>query len=373
MRFNWFKIAYGFIALISILLLVQYAVQILHGGHPWKTGDWLINYSDGLIRRGLTGSVALLAANYLGLHLKWTVFALQAFFYSAFIILVLQKFYSFKNNPKSILFLLSPAFAFVFWINDPSIAFRKEIIAYVSLVVVLKSFSKPIVNWRLYILGLLLYFFAGLSHESVIFLFPFFLFPIYSYFASTGKEWLSMWKPLLPLLFLTLLILLVAVLYKGSEVEMIKICHSVQSFTFKDDICKGAISWLQYDMRYGYQSVVNLGALVWINYLFLAIFSFAPILLLKPEKSFFWMCAAGCLFMLPLFVIAVDHGRFISMIYTSSILVAMWMRPKYFIQSLPISGLIGFFYCFFWGLPNTGFNSPGAGLLGSAIRSLLGV
>ena len=178
---------------------------------------------------------------------------------------------------------------------------------------------------------------------------------------------------MLPLLFLTLLILIVAILYKGSKPEMRNICQSVQTFSFRDEICEGAISWLQYDMRYGYQSVVNLGTQVWVNYLFLATFSFAPILLFKPDKSFALMCAAGCCFMFPLFVIAIDHGRFISMIYTSSILVAIWMRPEFFMKSLSVSGLIGFTYCFFWGLPNTGFSNPGAGLLGSAFRSIVGI
>jgi hypothetical protein len=59
MKFNWFKISYGFLIFLMSLLIVQYAAQVSAGGHPWKTGDWLINYSDGLIRRGLSGSLSL--------------------------------------------------------------------------------------------------------------------------------------------------------------------------------------------------------------------------------------------------------------------------------------------------------------------------
>lgn len=34
--------------------VLMYFFEVSHGGNTWKTGDWLINYSSGFIRRGLS-------------------------------------------------------------------------------------------------------------------------------------------------------------------------------------------------------------------------------------------------------------------------------------------------------------------------------
>jgi len=63
-------------------------------------------------------------------------------YFIALIALILEEFYKFKGNPKSIFLLLSPAFAFMFWVNDPAVAFRKEVFIYLDLVFALKAFLK---------------------------------------------------------------------------------------------------------------------------------------------------------------------------------------------------------------------------------------
>ena len=154
MKFNWFKTTYGFLFFMMSLLVIQYGAQVHAGGHPWKTGDWLINYSDGFIRRGLSGSLTLISAQKLSIDLKWTTFALQAGIFSILITFILREFWKFKETPKSIFILLSPAFIFMFWINDPSVAFRKEIIIYLSLIFTLKAFDEKNVRESWYYLGL---------------------------------------------------------------------------------------------------------------------------------------------------------------------------------------------------------------------------
>lgn len=372
MKFNWFKISYGFLIALMALLLVHYAVQVASGGHAWKTGDWLINYSDGLIRRGLSGALSIFVAQILSVNVKWITFLIQAVVFVAFVCLTLKEFYQFKNHPKSILLLLSPAFAFMFWINDPAVAFRKEICIYLALIFVLKAFQKNEVRSVWYWASLALFVFAGLSHEITVFFVPFFCFAIFNHYGTSRSNVKLIVKHAAPFLIVSLGILLVSLLHRGSQQSMDAICTSLQPYALKEDICEGAISWLKYDTRYGFERVLELGWTVWLNYLLLAALSILPLLFLKADKYFLLLIIAGGISMFPLFLIAVDYGRFISMIYTAAVLSCVWTRPRLVQNTWPIHGVIGFLYVFFWALPNCCKNTPGKGLLGDALSSVIG-
>lgn len=371
MKLNWFKISYGFLIFLMSILLVQYAVQVSAGGHSWKTGDWLINYSDGLIRRGLSGSLSLFVAQMLSVNVKWVIFSIQAAIFIALIALILEEFYKFKDNPKSIFLLLSPAFAFMFWVNDPAVAFRKEVCIYLALVFALKAFLKQEVRLLWYWASISTFAFAGFSHEIAVFFLPFFIFAIFNHCSLRNLDFKSIIKFSTPFIFLSFLILIVSIFYKGSQQSMDLICTSLKQYDLSHDICDGAISWLQYDAKFGFESVQKLGLTVWLNYLFLASLTILPFFLLRGDRYFWIVICVGALFMLPLFVIAVDYGRFISMFYTSIVLIAIWTRPQLIRQMWPLNAFIGFLYCFFWALPNCCKNSPGKGILGDALSSAL--
>lgn len=367
MRLNGFKISYGFIIFLMALLIVQYAVQVSAGGHPWKTGDWLINYSDGLIRRGLSGSVSLLVAQSLSLNVKWVTFTMQVTIFIALVYLVLKEFNKFKDYPKSIFLLLSPAFAFLFWVNDPSVAFRKEICIYLALVFTLIAFQKRETKTSWYWASLITFAFAGLSHESAVFFLPFFIFAIFNSYAQKNIDFFSAAKFSAPFLIICFAILIVSFFYKGSQQSMSVICESLKQYDLSDDICGGSISWLQYDAKYGFESVLKLGHEIYINYFLLAVLSMLPVFLIRADKYFWLVAFAGAFFMLPLFFIAIDYGRFISMYYTSVVLLAVWTRPDFILKMWRTHALVGFLYSFFWALPNCCKNTPGKGILGNPV------
>lgn len=372
MKLNWFKISYGFLILLMGLLLVQYSAQVSAGGHSWKTGDWLINYSDGLIRRGLSGSLFLWVAQAFSINVKWVAFTVQTVIFVAFVYFTLAEFYQFKKHPKSVLLLLSPAFAFMFWVNDPAVAFRKEICIYLALIFALKAFHQSEVKSSWYWSSLALFVFAGLSHEITVFFLPFFFFAIFNRYDLTQTDVKSLVKYSLPFMILGMVILFGSFVYKGSQQSMDAICASLQPYDLKDDICDGAIGWLQYDAKFGFDQVLKLGPVVWLNYLLLAILSMLPLLFLRGDKYFWLLAVAGSLCMLPLFLVAVDYGRFISMVYTSVVLTCIWMRPQLIKNTWSIHGAIGFLYSFFWALPNCCKNAPGKGILGDALASVAG-
>jgi len=371
-RLNWFKISYGFLIVLMSLLLVHYAAQVASGGHAWKTGDWLINYSGGFIRRGLSGALSISIAETLSVNVKWVTFLIQAGFFTAFVWLTLKEFHQFKRDSKSVLLLLSPAFAFMFWINDPAVAFRKEICIYLALIFLLKAFQKSEVKSLWYWSSLGTFAYAGLSHEITVFFLPFFCFAIFNHYGLTRSSVKSIAQYVVPFLIVSVGVLLLSFYYKGSEQSMNAICASLQPYDLKTDICDGAISWLKYDAKFGFDRVNELGATVWFNYLVLATFSMAPLLFLKGDKYFWMMVVAGGLFMLPLFMVAVDYGRFISMVYTATVLTCVWTRPHLVRNAWPIHGAVGFLYAFFWALPNCCKSTPGKGILGDALSSVIG-
>lgn len=371
MKINWFKFSYGFIILLMSLLIVQYAAQVYAGGHSWKTGDWLINYSDGLIRRGLSGSISLFISQIFSANVKWITFSIQVTIFVIFIALTLKELYKFKKFPKSIFLLLSPGFAFMFWVNDPAVAFRKEICIYLALVLLLKAFQRDEVRLTQYWTSIIIFIFAGFSHEIIVFFLPFFIFPIFNYYSRNNLNFNSIIKFSTPFIFISIVVVAISIFYKGSQQSMDVICDSLKQYNLSHDICDGAISWLQYDARFGFESVLKLGSEVWLNYLFLIVVTMLPLFLLSSDKYFWIVICVGALFMLPLFFLAIDYGRFISIFYTSIVLLAIWTRPQAIMQMWPINGFVGFLYCFFWALPNCCKNSPGKGILGDALSSAL--
>jgi len=79
---NKYKVAITTIAYLFLLFFILlYARQIVYGGNNWKTGDWLINYEGGWIRRGLIGQVLYEISAGFGVSLLWSAFFLQSLIY----------------------------------------------------------------------------------------------------------------------------------------------------------------------------------------------------------------------------------------------------------------------------------------------------
>ena len=373
MKFNFFKASYSVIVVTMTLLLVHYAGQVYRGGHPWKTGDWLINYSGGLIRRGLMGELSMLIGAFTGIGLKWTIFFIQALAFTSFVYLVLNKFSKFKDAPASVLLLLSPAFAFMFWVNSNASVFRKELLVYLVVIMILEAFSRFRVSYFLYWSALALFVVSGLSHEIAIFAWPFLFFSIWDWSVKNKISTAQMLLLNLPIALAVVLILYVTLAYRGSLGSVTAICESLQGHGFREGICIGAISWLQYDANFGYQQVLNYGVAFWLNYLILGLIAFAPLFFLKLDRPIWWLIAGSVFLILPLFLVAVDYGRFISILFTSTVLVLIWTRAEIVKNLGGFSIWVGCLYCFTWALPHCCANKPELGFFMRLIGLVFGI
>src|SRR5213594_160786 len=67
---------------VAAYLFLVVAVQRLESSSAWITGDWLINYSDGFIRRGLIGEVGRQLYYTAGINPVGVVVMCKAFCYA---------------------------------------------------------------------------------------------------------------------------------------------------------------------------------------------------------------------------------------------------------------------------------------------------
>ena len=107
------KIITSIAYLCQFCFISKYAQEIFAGGQSWKTGDWLINYEGGFVRRGLIGQVLYYFSG-LGISLLWLTFTIQVIIYLIIAHFTLKIFFYNNRGISWLLFLFSPAFIFLF-------------------------------------------------------------------------------------------------------------------------------------------------------------------------------------------------------------------------------------------------------------------
>jgi hypothetical protein len=172
------KYSGAIIYLTCFVIIINYYLEIkTQGGHPWKTGDWLINYTHGIVRRGLIGEI-LLRISSLGIPLLWLTFAIQSLIY-IYLYHLARKICTSKNHPTEwIIFILSPAYL-LFPLYDTAGGFRKEILVFLSFCIILESLINNKNCYLKLFIGYLIYFLACFSHEISAFTLPFFIYAIW--------------------------------------------------------------------------------------------------------------------------------------------------------------------------------------------------
>ena len=132
---RWISRNFYFLIWAALIFFVfQYGMEISKGGNEWKTGDWLINYESGPVRRGFFGQIVIYLAS-LGGDLKWIVFFIQSIAYVAIYYLVIKIYFMRQRNYAWYIFIFSPAFLF-FPLFDIQGGFRKEILQFLSFSII---------------------------------------------------------------------------------------------------------------------------------------------------------------------------------------------------------------------------------------------
>ena len=355
---------YG-IWLFFALFCFRYAIEIFNGGSGWKTGDWLINYSAGPIRRGLTGTILLTASDF-GLPLLWATYFFQVAIYAAIFLAVLKLYKRTERSLFWLLILYSPAFL-LFSFYDIQGGFRKEILVFAIFAYFCLAYANRTLTHTTLLFVSLVYVFAGLSHELTVFTLPFFLYLLY---ISTEKGLVKKSVAIgygAGLTVISAAILLLATLYKGDTFTVNVICQSLTNRGLDPKICSGAISWLDKDAKYAMSRVSSslINSKFVFTHFFLFMLSMLPLFFTTWwKKRTYVLFAVSTAAIFPLFLVAIDWGRWV---YILSFMLLCLALTENLIIKFPykkIFVIAGMIYLIKWSIPNCCNSSLGKGFVG---------
>jgi hypothetical protein len=281
--------------------------------------EWVINYGGGFVRRGFIGEIIFQLSDFFKINLRDCFLILQILLYLFYYILIYWIFSAFKKNFLLWLAILSPVF-FSFGLYELEALGRKEILMYIFFsynFYLFYKFKNINLNYIYTYLSLLILI---LNHESVIFYFPFYLF----FFTVIDKKKDLRFYVLNFLLILTVLIPSYLIyINPHSIIDNLAMCKRLLNIS--NENCGLAANFTTANIS-RHISEVSWRLVDIKNYTLIFIFGFTSIFLLIYKsklinKIFFYkfnllliliLCSLPGLL---LFYIAVDSGRWTSMLY----------------------------------------------------------
>ncbi|HMT13735.1 MAG TPA: hypothetical protein PKE19_03190 [Aestuariivirga sp.] len=304
-----------FLAISGVQVLAWNEVWLLMNGSDWSQADWLINNAAGPVRRGIVGSGLIALSDATGITLLWLVVGIQAAITAILFGLVLWLITRMPDLPDRLLLLLvSPAF-FVFWSNDFHAIGRKEIIACLAFMTLLVAVYRDRRSLLALVLAAMIFAVAGIAHEANIFFLPFFALAIHLVYGTTSLRRVA--HATIAVLTLVAAGTMIYALKYASVKDTSLVCAPLLQRGFLPNICEGAITWLGYDIHYAVDKTrAKFLSLRFPQFLLiygLILLPFWHFFREGPKgRSLFAAAALSGLFFLPLYVIAVDWGRWIN-------------------------------------------------------------
>lgn len=364
-----FKKWHLLIWLSFVVIVFHYFKEVRGGGSAWKTADWLINYEGGAVRRGLLGQLAIYVSS-IGVSLKWLVFFIQSAIYFGINCLVLKIYLMREREISWYALLLSPAFL-LFPAYDLQGGFRKEIIVFLSFAIIAFSFANKKLGNKSILVGYFVYLVSVFSHELSVLALPFYL---YIFYRSAKVELIEPreafgWSLLFALTAASAIIF--SIVFSGGRSVADGICTSLLLHGFNGDICSGAIEWLGFDSKYGIEKVFDNFPAYIFNFPFLFALSIAPVFLLGPKnRSMTAVFIVGFISFLPLYYVAIDWGRWIS-IYIFFVFVSILAESVLCeIKLKPVNPWLLIIYLTTWSIPHCCSSRPGFGLISKIFKQI---
>lgn len=352
-----------FLFFIALALALQYWVVIRHGASYWITADWLINYQGGWVRRGLIGEIIYKFSTLTHASLKETAFVLQNIAYGAFL-LCFYKLMSplLRKSNYFYLFILSPAFPLLFYLYDFYGAFRKESLIFLSFSLLCLFLQSKKMTWL--ISSLAIYCLAVFSHEIAFFALPFYTYALFRY-----KEEFETMGTYTFIHFAYACIgfsgLVFALLFSGSYQTAAVVCSSLTTREFfAPNFCNGAILWLGKKSSDATLLISDSLSNYLRTYIPAAALTAMPFLYIRDwlKTNRLFLLFSG-LAILPLFVIALDWGRFISIYFC---LLTLYLCLEFSKNKIQVPKSVSFWFIFLyaaaWSMPHALPQHLGLGL-----------
>lgn len=329
-------------------------ISRLYSADGWSGGDWLINYSAGFIRRGLSGQLIDNLASYASIsHIK-IIIAIKLISYICIVGFVLHLVCSRRAGFIEFILFLAP-WALMFDLINPTASGRKEILLFATFCIYVcldrqsEKLDKAIfLRWQFWFQSGV-FIFLVLCHEGLYFFLPFFGFydvlkhgfskrSIVSFLAAFG---------------LASIAFLCTYSFRGTSDQAQLICSNMIAAGFDPMICQGAISSLReftFHFPQTYYRIYGASALLSL----LPIFCFGLLLnnSWPSQKVWFWGVLVCLAFTIPLYVVSYDWGRWIHIFALMSLFVWVVTKPLLVLNKissfskLALVGIVVFLYLY---------------------------
>ena len=352
-----------YIAAAMVFTVYRYLLQIGKGGHVWTTGDWLLSYRAGFVRRGLTGSITYGLSDVTGIDALYVAAATQIIVFGGLAVAVLVMLSRLKLTVPVAILAISPVFLLMpFFILKN--AMTKEMIGFLAVALVgLTAFTTR--KWPLWI-GIVVFAGSGFAHEINAFMAPDLLALLLILFMmgviSRGQSILAAALAS----FAAGAAIVTAMIFNGKGMGD-AVCKVMLSYGGKAEFCghQGPTVWLDRDMAYGMQFTwdANVVSGVWPWFILGFLLSMAPFLLFRVthDPTGRWTriallaAFAGLLTYAPLFVIASDWGRWIGMhVFCLTILTFVSLRLGLLQERFENMSPIFLAFGLVWAMPDYG-------------------
>lgn len=293
----------------SVVLLFWRLIYLTNlGGGEFQHADWLINFSSGIVRRGISGEIFFWAGEVLNISPLVLVSFVQGALVLSLVGVVLFKGLHLGMSDRVLLLSLSPALVF-FWVNATNGAYRKELLG----VVVFLPLLFPRLNPRFANATMLsLFAIAGFFHELNVVLAPALTYALYlrrdrgDFIVTTILLWT-----------IALAAGVFAMMYaRVPDTEAM--CQRLLDVGLSDHLCHGIFPWLEDGFMRTFSAVTN----IVLNQVNLPLVLMIVVLLILPgvwiawgmltsyRERLFFLIGPGAIF--ALYPIATDWSRWLS-------------------------------------------------------------
>ena len=312
--------------------------RIISRSNPWIVGDWLTNYENGLVRRGLFGEIFLSLIEITNFEVLNTLFIVICLFVFIFYYFSLKIIKQSEINYLYLLIIISPA-TYLFTFYDPLTTGRKEILIFVFFSYYIYSiknelsFSSINYNCLFFIIGICLV----LTHEIIIF---FMFFPLFIKFLLIEKHKKNNFiciKSEVSFIIGCIIGLVLLFLFSSSNDPNTPsiICQKIISFNLSENVCNGPVRET-YLTETAFLNIINHTIFYIQNFnyfyyfyyfcLFLITIFFIFLFVEKPKQNrkiflFFLFNIIQIIFLLVLFIIVNDWGRYLNIYFITISLV----------------------------------------------------
>lgn len=219
----------------ALLLLKRLAHLTSIGGGEFQHADWLLNYSDGIVRRGISGEIFLALSQLTDISPLLLVTAVQAVLTVGLIGVLLLKAYTFRMSDLTALLLLSPALV-LFWVNDTTGAYRKELLGLTAFVPLLFHRTSTALGVAVM---LVLYTIAVFFHEGNLVFAPALTFALLIRFGTTRTM-----KTATALLWGISAVAVVFSLIFKTVPDSAGMCQRILDAGLSETLCGGIFTWM---------------------------------------------------------------------------------------------------------------------------------